>query len=40
MIEIFHNMHMIPDDMYYTKYTENSEALDRELKIWKKLKDN
>jgi hypothetical protein len=39
MIEIFHNMHLIPDDIYFTKYSENAEALDRDYKIWKELKD-
>ncbi len=39
MIEIFHNMHLIPDDIYYTKYSGNAETLDRDYKIWKELKD-
>lgn len=39
IIEIFHNMHLIPDNVYFTKYSGNSEALDRDYKIWKELKD-
>jgi hypothetical protein len=39
IIEIFHNMHLIPDDIYFTKYSGNAEALDRDYKIWKELKD-
>ncbi len=39
IIEIFHNMKMIPDDIYYTKYEGNAEAVDRDYKIWKEIKD-
>jgi len=38
-IEIFHNMHLIPDNVYFALYSGNSEALDRHYKIWKELKD-
>lgn len=39
IIEILHKMRLIPDDIYFTKYSENAEALDRDYKIWKELKD-
>ena len=39
MIEIFHNMGLLPNNVYYTKYAENAEALDRDYKIWKDLEE-
>ena len=39
VIEIFHNMGMIPDKVYFSKYSDNAESLDRDYKIWKELKE-
>jgi hypothetical protein len=39
IIEVFHNMGLIPDKVYYIKYSVNAEALDRDFRIWKELED-
>jgi hypothetical protein len=36
-IEILHNMGYIEDEVYYTKFLDNAEVLDRDYKIWKEL---
>jgi hypothetical protein len=38
MIEVFHNMQLIPDHVYYSKYSDNAETLDRDYQIWKEIK--
>ena len=40
MIEIFHNMHLISDEIYFEKYSNNAESLDRDYKIWMELKES
>jgi len=37
MVEILHNMGLIPNDVYFTKYGENAESFDRDYKIWLKI---
>ena len=39
MIEILHNIGLIPDSVYFAKYPDNSETLDRDYKIWQELED-
>ena len=39
VIEILHNIGLIPDSVYFTKYADNAETLDRDYKIWQELED-
>ena len=38
MIEISHNMGLMSDHVYYTRYASNAEILDRDYAIWLELK--
>ena len=39
IIEIFHNLRVIPDRIYYTSYLNNAEILERDTEIWKNFQE-
>ena len=38
-VEILHNLFLIPDEIYYAKYGDNAETLERDLEIYKELEE-
>jgi hypothetical protein len=36
IVEILHNMGLIPNDVYFKKYGDNAESFERDYKIWLK----
>ena len=39
IIEIFHNLFLITDEIYYKYYLDNAETLERDLEIWKNFQE-
>ena len=39
IVEIFHNLFLIPDKIYKSSYELNAEILERDMEIWKELKE-
>lgn len=37
IVEIFHNLFLIPDKIYENSYALNAEILERDMEIWKEL---
>ena len=39
IVEIFHNLFLIPDKIYESSYELNAEILERDMEIWKELNE-
>jgi hypothetical protein len=39
IIEIFHNLGAIPDRIYYTRYLDNAEIIERDMEVWKNFQE-